>query len=408
MGSTNEKGNIFVAETKKRGFKTVEKNYDQLDEEIREHRKGVAKKIIKIILAIAVVVIGIEIAYALRNFDSYEVRNAIERSTSGVNQYEIFHDYLLEYSNDGISCIDGDNTLIWNQSFEMVEPKIEISGDYLVVYDAAGTEIYLLAESGLVKEFVTTSPIQTVCLAEQGTIAVLMKEDDEAQVKLFDKKGNELANGKFYDEKGSFPIDIALSKDATKLAVDMVDVSQGTVATTISFYNFGSVGQSEIDNNVGSYTFDGLLVPEIDYISNSRMIGLGTGEILVFDGLQKPELSKEIVIEQEILSCFHNEKYIGIVYDNVEVENSWHIKVMDMRGNTVMENDTSIAYNQIEFLANNEICVRNATECEIFTTHSIKKFSYTFDKELYKILSNGDGQHYTFIFKDTIEEVKLK
>ena len=266
----------------------------------------------------------------------------------------------------------------------------------------------MLAESGLIKEIKTTSPIQTVCLAEQGTMAVLMKEGNEAQVKLYDKKGAELANGKFYGEQGSFPVDIALSKDATKLAVDMVDVSGGTVATTISFYNFGRVGQSEIDNNVGTYTFEGMLVPEIDYISNSRMIGVGTGKILVFDGAQKPELSKEIVVEQEILSCFHNEKYIGIVYDNIEVENSWHIKVMDMRGNVVMENDTTIAYDRIEFIEGDEICVTNATECEIFTTHSIKKFSYTFDRELYKILSHGDGQNYTFIFKDTIEEVKLK
>jgi hypothetical protein len=235
-----------------------------------------------------------------------------------------------------------------------------------------------------------------------------MKENQESQVKLFDKKGKELANGKFYGDKGGFPVDIALSHDGTKLAVDLVDVSKGNVITTISFYNFGSVGQSEIDNNVGTYTFEGVLVPEIDYISNSRMIGVGTGKVLVFDGSQKPELSKEIYIEEEILSIFHNEKYIGVVYDNAEVENSWHIKVMDMRGTIIMENDTTIPYNEIGFLSNNEICVTNATRCEIFTTHSIKKFSYEFDKELYKVFAGSTRQNYTFIFKDTIEEVTLK
>ena len=265
-----------------------------------------------------------------------------------------------------------------------------------------------MTESGLQKSLEMTAPIQTVCIAEQGTIAVLMKENQESQVKLFDKKGNELANGKFYGDKGGFPIDIALSYDGTKLAVDMVDVTKGKVNTTISFYNFGSVGQSEIDNNVGTYTFEGLLVPEINYVSNSRMVGLGTGKVLVFDGTQKPELSREIEIEEEVLSFFYNEKYVGIVSDNIEVENSWHIKVMDVRGKTVMQNDTSIPYNSIEFLSNNEICVMNTTQCEIFTIHSIKKFAYEFDKELNKILATDDGQNYTFIFKDTIEEVKLK
>ena len=397
-----------MAKVKIKGFKTLEKEYEELDEQLLEHRQYILKRIVQIALVLMVLFVGIEIAFALRSFDDYEVRSSLDRSNTGTTKYQMFGDCLLEYSNDGISCLNKSKDVVWNQSFEMATPEVQVCGSYLVVYDAAGTKLFVMTESGLVKSLEMASPIQTVCIANQGTIAVLMKENQESQVKLFDKKGNELANGKFYGNKGGIPIDIALSHDGTKLAVDMVDVTRGQVNTTISFYNFGSVGQSEIDNNVGTYTFEGILVPQIDYISNSRMIGMGTGRLLVFDGAQKPEPSKEIYIEEEILSFFYNEKYIGIVYDKAEVENSWHIKVMDMRGKTVMEHDTTIAYDEIEFLANNEICATNATHCEIFTTHSIKKFSYEFDKELYKVFGSGDGQNYTFIFKDTIEEVKLK
>lgn len=397
-----------MADVKKKGFKTIQTNYEELDEQIREHRKSILKKALKIVALIVVLIVGIELILALQSFSDYEVRNELDRKSTGNTQYQKFGDCLLEYSNDGISCISGSQDIIWNQAFEMTTPKVEICGDYLVIYDAAGTKLFILTRKGLEKSLEMTAPIQTVCIANQGTIAVLMKENQESQVKLFDKKGNELANGKFYGDKGGFPIDIALSYDGTKLAVDMVDVTKGKVSTTISFYNFGSVGQSEVDNIVGTYTFEGLLVPTIDYISNSRMIGMGTGKVLVFDGAQKPELSREIVIEEEILSFFHNEKYIGIVYDNAGVENSWHIKLMDMRGNTIMENDTSIPYDTIEFLTSGEICVRNLTQCEIFTVHSIRKFSYEFDKELYKVIATNGGQDYTFIFKDTIEEVKLK
>ena len=397
-----------MAEVKKKGFKTLETDYDELDVQIWDHRKQIIKRVLQIILVIAVLVVGINLTYALRSYSDYEVQEMLDRTRGATTQYQMFGDRLLEYSNDGISCMDENHGIVWNQSFEMTTPKVEICGEYLVVYDAAGTKLFIMSKSGLVKGLEMNSPIQTVCIANQGTIAVLMKDNKESLVKLFDKKGNELANGKFYEDKGGFPIDIALSYDGTKLAVDMVDVSKGKVSTTISFYNFGSVGQSEIDNNVGTYTFEGFLVPKIDYISNSRMIGMGTGKLLVFDGTQKPELSKEIYMEEEILSFFHNEKYVGVVYDNAQVENSWHIKVMDMRGNTVMENDTTIPYDEIGFLSNNEICVTNATQCEIFTIHSIKKFSYQFDKELYKVFSGSTGQNYTFIFKDTIEEVKLK
>jgi len=399
---------MLVADTKKRGFKTVETNYEELNEKIKAHRRKIFKRVIEILLVIVVVVIGVELIYALRSFDSYEVTNSIERNSSDVSQYAKFSNYLLEYSNDGVSCIGNDNEVVWNQSFEMVSPQVEITEKFLLVYDAGGTQLYILTESGLQEEIQTSSPIQTACIANQGTVAVLMKENDESQVKLFDKKGKELANGKFYGEQGGFPIDIALSRDATKLAVDMVDISSGKVCTTITFYNFGSVGQSKIDNNVGTYTFENILVPEIDYVSDSRMIGIGTGKLLVFEGSQKPELKREIVIEEEIRSCFHNDKYVGIVYDNTEVENSWHIRVMDLRGKTIMENDVSFAYDRIEFLSNKEVCVTSATECEIFTTHSIKKFSYSFDEEIFQVLAGDGGKNYTFIFEDTIEEVRLK
>ncbi len=397
-----------MADVKKKGFKTLETNYEELDEQIREHRKSVLKKGLQVIVLIAALFVIVELIYALQSFDDYEVRNEIERKSSGSTQYQKFGDCILEYSNDGISCISRSQDIIWNQSFEMAAPKVQICGNYLVVYDSAGTKLFILTKKGLEKSLEMTSPIQTVCIAEQGTIAVLMKENHESQVKLFDKKGKELANGKFYGDKGGFPIDIALSHDGTKLAVDMVDVTKGQVSTTISFYNFGSVGQSEVDNIVGTYTFDGLLIPNIDYVSNSRMIGVGTGKMLVFDGTQKPELTREIDIEEEVLSFFHNEKYVGIVYDNVEVENSWHIKVMDMRGKTIMEHDTSIPYDTVEFLSSGEVCVRNVTQCELFTIHSIRKFSYEFDKELHKVIATDGGQDYTFIFRDTIEEVKLK
>ncbi|MBQ8624819.1 MAG: hypothetical protein IJ419_01440 [Agathobacter sp.] len=397
-----------MADVKKRGFKTVETNYEEVESQIRQHRKVIIRRVIEVVAIVVVLVVAIELLYALRSFDSYEIRNSVERSNTDVTQFAEYNRYILEYSNDGISCVTHNREMIWNQSYEMSNPQIDVCGKYLVVYDSGGSDIYILAENGLQSHVETTLPIQTVCVAEQGTIAVLMRNGAEAQVKLFGKEGNELANGKFYGDKGGFPIDIALSHDATKLAVDMIDVSQGGVNTTISFYNFGSVGQSQIDNNVGTYTYKGILIPEIDYLSDTKMLALGTGKILVFDGAQKPELTQEILLEQDILSYFHNDKYVGIVYDSIEMENSWHVKVMDLKGNVVMENDISISYDKVEFLSNNEICVTNESECEIFTIHSIKKFSYTFEKPIYKIISGDSGQNYTFIFKETTEEVKLK
>lgn len=397
-----------MAEIKKNGLKTVETSQEELEQQLRQHRKKIFFRVIELTAITIILVVAVELLYALRSFTSYEIRNSIERSNTDAAEFVQFNNYIIEYSNDGATCVTHNRDMVWNQSYEMSDPNIDVCGKYLCIYDRGGTGAYVLGEKGLECKIETTLPIQTVSVASQGTVAVLMRGDAQAQVKLFDKNGEELANGKFYGEKGSFPLDIALSQDGKKLAVNMIDTSQGGVGTTISFYNFGSVGQSQIDNNVGTYTYKDILVPEIEYLSDNKMVAFGTGKILVFEGAQKPELSQEILLEQEIASYFYSDKYIGIVYDNVNMENSWHVKVMDLKGKTVMENDTSIAYTKVEFLSNNEICVSNETECEIFTLQSIKKFAYTFEKPIYKIIARDSLQNYTFIFKETTEEVRLK
>ena len=395
----------------KKDFKTVEINseaQEELEQQIRRHRHKIVRRVIIGIFAIALLFAGAQLWNALRSYDSYEIRNKTEQQDSGSAKYETFLGKTLEYNNDGIVYRNSDDELIWNQSFEMSTPMLSICENYLAIYDQGGTSIYIMTTTGLSKKIETSTPISTVCVANQGTVAVLMKEDNVSTVRMYDRKGNQLTNGEFYAEKGSFPVDIALSYDAQKLAVDMLDVKEGKVSSTISFYNFGSVGQNEIDNNVGTYTYEDTFISEISYVAADRMVALTDAGFLVFEGTQKPALKRQVDFEQEVQSVFCNNKYVGITYASTKNEGSWHIKVYDLNGNTAMENDTTIAYNRIEFLDNNEVCVRDDYHCEIYTIHSIRKFSYTFDQELYKILSGTDATSYTFVLSGETDEVRLR
>ena len=98
-----------MAKEKKKGFKTLEKEYEELDEQLREHRQYILKRLLQVLAVIVVLFAGIEIAYALRSFDDYEVRDSINRSNSGSTKYQMFGECLLEYSNDGISCLKKNN-----------------------------------------------------------------------------------------------------------------------------------------------------------------------------------------------------------------------------------------------------------------------------------------------------------
>lgn len=392
-------------------FKTVEtsqEDLEELEEKIRRHRHKIARRTALVIVTVVAAVIFVELWSALRTYSGFEVQASAERKDSAATGYKMFQGKILEYDNDGIVCHDTDDRLIWNQSYEMTAPELSVCEQYLAVYDRGGTFIYIMSERGLVKKIETATPIERVCVARQGTVAVLMKEDDVSYVRLYDKKGQELASGEFYQEKGSFPVDIALAPDAQKLAVDMLDVTKGKTCSTVTFYNFGSVGQNEIDNNVGTYSYKNTMISELVYTESGKLLAISDAGLIWFDGAQKPAPKKQIKFEREIQSVFYNNKYVGISYSDTKKENSWHIKVYDMNGKTVMENDTEIAYNRIELLDNNEICVRDDYNCELFTVHSIRKFRYTFDRQLYNVLSGSDGQNYTLVLNGEIEEVRLQ
>lgn len=393
----------------KANLKTVKVDMDEYNKKIKEHRKGMAKKVISVVFILLIVIVSFLLWRSVRSYNSYSVIRENKRTDSKAAKYQEFDGKILGYSNDGAVYMSKDYELLWNQAFEMKAPRIDEAGKYLLIYDYGGSTLFIITPDGVEKKIETTKPIQRACIAKQGSVAVLMKEGNVSYVKLFNKSGKELAGGEFYQDKGTFPVDVALSTDAQKLGVCMLDVSNGNVSTTISFYNFGSVGQNEIDNNVGTYTYQDVMIPKIKYVSANRMIAFGDTQILMFEGSQKPEQKAELKIDYQIESLFYNDTYIGTT-SAVPTEDGihHHIVVYDMKGKIIMENDTGMSYKEIEFLDNNEICIRNDKQCEIYTTHGIKKFSYAFENSLVKIMSGMTSRDYTFIFEEETQEVRLR
>lgn len=390
------------------GFRTVETDADELEDLIWRHRRRIFFGVVWIVVSLLVIILGADLWMEVRSYSSYEEQSSAARVDSDASRFFPFLGKIVKYTNDGISYMDANNELIWNQSFEMVSPQIAVCENYLAVYDKGGKEIYIIKDDGIQKQIETAHAIQSVCIAKQGTIAVLMKTDGKSVTKLYDRRGNELASGEFFESKGGIPIDIALSYDATKLAVDMVDVSDGNVKSTITFYNFGSVGQNEINNNVGVFMYSDMLIPQVEYISEERMLAITDSTVIVFEGAQKPQVANQIFLTGNEESLVYNEKYIAVIAKNRSENVSHHIKIYDMKGKILMETDTELDYTNAEFLDNNELCLMSENSCELYTIHGIKRFSYLFDTKLYQIISKGYGVGYTFVLDGETKEVRLK
>ena len=398
-----------MTEQDKKKFKTVPAmDMEEYKSKLRQHRRKVAKRTFIIIAVIVMVIAAVGLFLALRHYEDYDVSATVERADTPATIFEEFRGNILKYSNDGALYTDTNNERIWNQTYEMANPTIDMCGDYLTIYDKKGTQIYILNSAGLVANIETTMTIEQVSIAAQGTVAVLMGNQSNSYIVLYDKNGSELVNGAIYGEDGGYPIAIALSNDAIKLAVSMLDINDGNVKTTVAFYNFGSVGENEIDRIVSANSFSDMVIPELDFVSDDKMVAYGDSEIIIFEGTQKPKISHEIELTAEAKSIFNNNKYIGVVYSNNDEALTHHIVVYDMRGSAVMEKDFSMEYTQINFLQNNEVCITNEHSCDIYTLRGIYKFHHDFDENLCKILSGGTGLNYTVILEGITEKIRLK
>lgn len=398
-----------MAERDKKGLHTVKTaDMEEYEQKIREHRLKILRLAVILTFITIITVAGIGLFMTMRHYEDFDILSSLERSDTEATHFVEFNGNVLKYSNDGAFYTDTSNELIWNQTFQMSNPQIDICQGYLAVYDKKGTMIYILTPDGLQGSIETAMPITQVCIAAQGTIAVLMQKDSAGYLALYDKKGDNLAEGAIHGEKGGYPIAIALSQDAIKLAVSILDINDGNLKSTVAFYNYGSVGQNVSDNLVGANSISDMVIPELEFTSNDSMVAFGDSKILLFEGTQKPQMIGEVPIEKQAKAVFHNENYIGIVFSNEDEAVTHHLLVYDLKGKLVIEKDFDLDYTSIEFLSNNEICIMSENACDIYSIKGIYKFHYEFKQNLYKVIPGGMGLNYTFILKDATEKVRLK
>lgn len=399
----------FMAEKNRNGFRTVgEAEAKEYKKKIKAHRLKILKRSAVAMMILLLLILGGAVFMTFRQYDDFDVISSVRRSDTMATRFDEFQGNILKYSNDGAFYLDTENSLIWNQTYEMSNPQLDICEQYLAIYDKNGTRIYILTKEGLQGSIETTMPIIQVRVAAQGTVAVLMEKGDNAFVALYDRGGNNLASGEIHGEQGGYPVAIALSHDAIKLAVSMLNVNDGNVKSMVAFYNYSSVGQNEIDNCVGAVSFADSVIPELKYTGNDSMVAFGDSEIAIFEGAQKPQLVTEIPFEKEIRSIFYSENYVGLVCDNEDEALTKHLVVYSIGGNVVMEKDFAIDYTNIEFLSNDEVCIRNENTCDIYTLRGVHKFHYEFDGTLYRVLPGVSGLNYTFVLNDVTEKVRLK
>lgn len=383
------------------------KRDEMYSEEYRNNLKKHRRKIMLIAVGCAfmlvVASVGIYYYNVHRVYEGYDVVSEAKRQDSLSSRYISMSDYVVRYGMDGVSCYDEEHQVVWDQSYEMKNPMLDVCGDYMAICDTDGTRFYIMNTGGLVGEVDTQLPIKSIEVAGQGTVAVLLEEGEVNRINYYDKNGTLLAENKSPIEKSGFPMDMSLSHDGLKMAVSYMTLETGTIKTKVAFYNFDTVGANEIDHLVSAKEYEDAVVPQVEFVNNTTAIAFGDSFFDVFQGSEKPEEVVEHKFEKEITTVFCDNSYFGVITKEMG-EKPYRLQVYDLNGKEKLSLNLTMEYEQVK-IVNERVYLMDSTQCLIYNLQGTMKFKGAFDglKDVLPI----DEDNLLIVLEGKVQTIKL-
>ena len=364
-------------------------------------------KVITIIGIVCALLLAIYLFCVYRTYNNYKVRKTIKIETGTNSQYQAFGEFVVKYSNDGISYINGTET-IWNEAYEMKSPIVDVCGDYLAIADKNSNTIYIFNKKGKVGEVNTSYPIIKIEVAQQGVVAALLEEASANYIELYDKEGNLIVSHKSLLSENGFPLSFSISNDGEKMMTSYLSIKEGSTENQVIFYNFSNVGKDEVDRVVGTFNQYGeTIVPAVYFVSNEDAIAIGDNVLTIYKMKEKPTIRKEIKFDKEIQKVFYNEKYVGLIFENSKGDTTYKMEVYSLSGEKIMSKEIEMNLDHVKFAGKNVLMYDDVT-CELISLKGVVKFKHVFTKQLDAIVPMESTNTFLLMTKNKIEEISLK
>ena len=379
-------------------------------DKIRKHRLTVFYRIALVIVLAGAVALAFYFHYKDKVYTQMSQISTKERQAISDARDLGLGNNLVTYSNDGISCMDAKGNALWNQTFEMQNPMVATCKDVLAIADYNGRNVYVMNSEKKLGEISTSKPIRNLCVAANGVVMTVQEESRVTWIYMYDSQGKELVYFRTTMSDTGYPTAISLSDNARLAGIAYTYVEAGVLQTRVAFYNFGDVGENQIDNLVSGYNYTDTLVPYLHFMNSETAFAVADNRLMIYSGSEVPETKMERLLDQEIQAVYNSDKYIGLVFYNSSDENAYVLQVLDSMGEEVVSipfDFNSISDARILF-GEEQITIYNEKECMVYNLNGKQKFAGTFEKAVRTMIPYGGPLRYTLAYMDSIDIVELK
>lgn len=372
---------------------------------LSRHRRNVLRKTI-ITAGVAVAAVFLVMLYVeKRSYNDYKVLQKSDQEDIVSTNYVDMDGKILRYSPDGVSLITSKMESVWSDIYDMSNPVADVNGTKAVIADKDGTTLEIYDKSGKTGSVTTSYSIVKARISESGLVAAILDGGEDTWINFYGSDGSLIAENQTRIDDPGYPLDVAASDDGVVMMVTYQFVDGGETTSYVAFYNFGDVGQNEEDRIVSGYTYEGVVIPQIQYLDNSQSVALRDDGFTLYKGKQIPKENKTVEVDKEIISTFYDADMVGLVFKNDNKEKQYTMEVYTTGGKLKFKKDFNIPYTTIK-LSGGNILMYNSSQMCVINSRGVEKYMGSVDgtiKDFFKIGMN----RYLLVLDSGVNVIKL-
>ena len=379
---------------------------DNYELRLSRHKRNIVKKTVITLVAIAAAVTAFGFYIEKRSYHNYKVVQSSEQEDVVSTSYIEMDGDILRYSPDGVSLVSDKMSTLWSETYQMQNPVADANGTRAVIADKDGTTLEIYDKSGKTGSVTTSYSIIKARVSKSGLVAAILDGGDDTWIDFYSTDGSLIAENQTKIDDPGYPLDIAVSEDGVVMMVTYQFVDGSDTTSYVAFYNFGDVGQNEDDRIVSGYKYEGVVVPQIQYLSNNRSIALKDNGFTIYQGSQIPKEVKTIETDKEIVSTFYDDDMVGLVFKNDSKDKQYIMEVYNTAdGKLKFKEDFNIPYTTIK-LSGGNILMYNSSQMCVMNSRGVQKYLGSVDgtiKDFFKIGMN----RYLLVLDSGVDVIKL-
>lgn len=376
-----------------------------MEQQNKEKRKLKMNRMQWTIVA-GVLILAVVLVYALvknnKVASSYEVVTSMSRGDNTSVYYCMMRKGMVKYSKDGVAMTNKSGSVLWNQTYEMASPTMTSAGDYVAVGDIGANTIYIFNEYGQLGRVSTDVPIQEIQISEQGVVAAVLSDTSSNYINLYDKQGNSLGSIKASLENTGYPLAIALSPDASKLAVSYLIVKSGSMQSRIVSYDFSDV---EGDHLLDTQELEGLY-PKAEFLDSREVVLFGEKGFVLYQADSK-KIETQESFESEINSVFCTNQKLGFIFKNEDDNGKYRMEIYNKAGKK-----SSTYYFDLDYSGmtadDDEVILYNDEEMLIYQMGGRVRFRGTFNTAVTSVMPSWEDGLYWLIDDQSLREIRIR